>query len=180
MADKMTRRTFMKGAAVMAAVSLSGMLAGCGESTDLYADASGVNNWADLQGIKMRVTSVGYISYNDGSFYIVPKIEIRNDGVLSVQINPTKGSFKVLLDRKAELVPDSASMKAIENSKDLKPIATQNVARGSKASGCICVKGKSVSTFDRLQIIYYPMASDKTTYLRCTINANEVKPILSL
>lgn len=67
MAEKMTRRTFLKGAAAAAAaVSLSGMLAGCGADNGydvgefrIYFNGNPVYGWLDSEGH-------GFVQFNIG------------------------------------------------------------------------------------------------------------------
>lgn len=85
MAMKIDRRAFLKTSAAMAvAVSMTGLLGGCSEE-DLYGEAVGLGKTAELQGMQMRVDSLGTL-YDSatGSFYMVPSVRLTNNGALPI------------------------------------------------------------------------------------------------
>lgn len=67
---ELTRRGFLKsvGAATLA-VAAVGLLGGC-EGGEMVGNANGLNDTAELKGIKMTVRSLAYASYSDGTFYL--------------------------------------------------------------------------------------------------------------
>lgn len=71
---ELTRRGFLKsvGAATLA-VAAVGLLGGC-EGGEMVGNANGLNDTAELKGIKMTVRSLAYASYSDGTFYLVPEV----------------------------------------------------------------------------------------------------------
>mgnify|MGYP002273773120 CR=1 FL=1 len=75
---ELTRRGFLKsvGAATLA-VAAVGLLGGC-EGGEMVGNANGLNDTAELKGIKMTVRSLAYASYSDGTFYLVPEVLINN------------------------------------------------------------------------------------------------------
>lgn len=95
---ELTRRDFMKsvGAASLA-VAAAGLLGGC-EEADLVGNATGTGDTAELRDIKMRVKSVSYASYSDGTYYFVPQIRIYNGTAVGIPLEPTGGSFRIRLN----------------------------------------------------------------------------------
>ena len=79
---ELTRRGFLKsvGAATLA-VAAVGLLGGC-EGGEMVGNANGLNDTAELKGIKMTVRSLAYASYSDGTFYLVPEVLINNGSAL--------------------------------------------------------------------------------------------------
>lgn len=178
---EMNRRTFLKTTAAAAvAVSLSGVLAGCSEGNgDLFAEAVGLGQTADLQGMQLTVNSLGTISdIANGTFYMVPSVKITNGGALPIAVTPEGGSFSIILPNKTELTINEKTMDLIRQSKTLTPLQEQTVARGKTVKGDICASGSGVSRVAYVYVVYYPVASDRTTYLRCKINSNEFDQLL--
>lgn len=179
---KMDRRTFLKtSAAAAVAVSMTGLLGGCGGtvSKDLYADSVGLNQTVELQGIQMTVKKLGTL-YDSavGCFYIVPSIQIKNGGALPIAADPLGGSFRILLPDNTELTLNADTMERISKSSSLPPLKAQTLTRGTSVSGCLCASGSGVSSVNSIRILYYPAADDSTIYLRCTIHANEFSQLL--
>lgn len=86
---ELTRRGFLKsvGAATLA-VAAVGLLGGC-EGGEMVGNANGLNDTAELKGIKMTVRSLAYASYSDGTFYLVPEVLINNGSAAGIPLNPT-------------------------------------------------------------------------------------------
>lgn len=178
---EMNRRTFLKGAAVTAAaVAMNGLLAGCSSTNDdLYVEVSGLGQTADLQGIQMKVESLGTIyDGSTGVFYMVPTIRVTNNGVLTIAVSPRGGSFSIVLPNKTELTLDNDTMNRISQSSNLSPLQDQWLPRSSSVRGDICASGSGVSRVDYVYVVYYPQASDRTTYLRCKIYSTEFYQML--
>lgn len=179
---KMDRRTFLKTTAATAmAVSLTGLLGGCGGSgsKDLYADSVGLNQTVELQGIQLTVKELGTL-YDSaaGCFYIVPRIQVKNSGALPISVDPLGGSFRILMPDNKELTLNADTMNRISNSTSLTPLKAQTLTRGVSASGCLCASGSGVSRISSLRIIYYPAANDTTIYLRSTIKSEQFTQLL--
>lgn len=173
----MNRRTFLKTTAAAAvAVSVTGLLGGCGESVskELVADATGLNQTVELQGIQMTVKKLGTL-YDSavGCFYIVPSIQIKNGGALPIAADPLGGSFRILLPDNTELTLNAETMERISASTTAPPLKAQTLTRGASASGCLCASGSGVSSVKSIRILYYPAVKDPTIYLRCTIPSNQ-------
>ena len=100
---ELTRRGFLKsvGAATLA-VAAVGLLGGC-EGGEMVGNANGLNDTAELKGIKMTVRSLAYASYSDGTFYLVPEVLINNGSAAGIPLNPTGGSFKLRVNGSEEL-----------------------------------------------------------------------------
>lgn len=107
---ELTRRGFLKsvGAATLA-VAAVGLLGGC-EGGEMVGNANGLNDTAELKGIKMTVRSLAYASYSDGTFYLVPEVLINNGSAAGIPLNPTGGSFKLRVNGSEELDINSDTM----------------------------------------------------------------------
>ena len=157
---KMDRRTFLKASAATAlAVSMTGLLSGCSEG-DLYGEAVGLGKTAELQGMQMRVDSLGTL-YDSatGSFYMVPSVRLTNNGALPIEVAPEKGGFSIILP-------------------NLSPLQEQVLTHNKTVKGDVCACGSGVSRVDYVYVVYYPTASCRTTYLRCKIYSNEFSMLL--
>ena len=181
MAMKIDRRAFLKTSAAMAvAVSMTGLLGGCSEG-DLYGEAVGLGKTAELQGMQMRVDSLGTL-YDSatGSFYMVPSVRLTNNGALPIEVAPEKGSFSIILPNRTEMAVNQNTMKHIRESQPLSPLQEQVLTHNKTVKGDVCACGSGVSRVDYVYVVYYPTASCRTTYLRCKIYSNEFSLLLGL
>lgn len=178
---KLTRRDFLKSAAVTAlAVSMSGMLTSCDDG-ELVGAATGLNKTAELSNIRMTVRELGVVAETGSkTCYLVPKLVIRNEGALAVAVDPAKGSFKVVVDGKTDLTVDASTMKKVTDSSKLTPVLSQSLKHGNQASGSICAMGKDLVDWKYADVIFYPSIDDKKTYLRCRIYKNDAYPMLGI
>lgn len=174
---EMTRRNFIKTAAAAAlAVSLSGLTA-CG-SGELVATANGLNDTAELKGIKMTVRKLAYANRSDGSYYIMPEVLINNGSAAGIPLNPTGGSFKLRINGSKDLTIDSGTMAVLKKGEEMSPIATRTLNRGQYEKGYLCGKGTGVTKFDYVQVLFFPNPQDSSTYLSCKIYAKEASSTL--
>ena len=157
---ELTRRGFLKsvGAATLA-VAAVGLLGGC-EGGELVGNANGLNDTAELKGIKMTVRSLAYASYSDGTFYLVPEVLINNGSAAGIPLNPTGGSFKLRVNGSEELDINSDTMAILNKNSKLNALDTRTLNRGQYAKGHLCGKGSGVSKFDYVQVLFYPNPQD--------------------
>lgn len=148
---ELTRRGFLKsvGAATLA-VAAVGLLGGC-EGGEMVGNANGLNDTAELKGIKMTVRSLAYASYSDGTFYLVPEVLINSD-----------------------------TMAILNKNSKLNALDTRTLNRGQYAKGHLCGKGSGVSKFNYVQVLFYPNPQDAKTYLCCKIAAKEASLMLGI
>lgn len=153
---ELTRRGFLKsvGAATLA-VAAVGLLGGC-EGGEMVGNANGLNDPAELKGIKMTVRSLAYASYSDGTFYLVPEVLINNGSAAGIPLNPTGGSFKLRVNGSEELDINSDTMAILDKNSKLNALDTRTLNRGQYAKGHLCGKGSGVSKFDYVQVLFYP------------------------
>lgn len=115
MAEKMTRRTFMKSAAaVAAAVSLSGMLAGCGSSSGLAQNEVRVGAFiVAVYDVKGNVGGIVLGSGSNGSITATVKLTYSSSGKGFVEY-PYEGMFtaKVKENQLKTLKPTSGKLQA--------------------------------------------------------------------
>ena len=177
---ELTRRGFLKsvGAATLA-VAAVGLLGGC-EGGEMVGNAIGLNDTAELKGIKMTVRSLAYASYSDGTFYLVPEVLINNGSAAGIPLNPTGGSFKLRVTGSKELDINSDTMAILDKNSKLNALETRTLNRGQYAKGHLCGKGSGVSKFDYVQVLFYPNPQDAKTYLCCKIAAKEASLMLSI
>ena len=164
---ELTRRGFLKsvGAATLA-VAAVGLLGGC-EGGEMVGNANGLNDTAELKGIKMTVRSLAYASYSDGSAAGIP-------------LNPTGGSFKLRVNGSEELDINSDTMAILDKNSKLNALETRTLNRGQYAKGHLCGKGSGVSKFNYVQVLFYPNPQDAKTYLCCKIAAKEASLMLGI
>ena len=164
---ELTRRGFLKsvGAATLA-VAAVGLLGGC-EGGEMVGNANGLNDTAELKGIKMTVRSLAYASYSDGTFYLVPEVLINNGSAAGIPLNPTGGSFKLRVNGSEELDINSDTMAILNKNSKLNALDTRTLNRGQYAKGHLCGKGSGVSKFNYVQVLFYPNPQDAKTYLCC-------------
>lgn len=145
---ELTRRGFLKsvGAATLA-VAAVGLLGGC-EGGEMVGNANGLNDTAELKGIKMTVRSLAYASYSDGTFYLVPEVLINNGSAAGIPLNPTGGSFKLRVNGSEELDINSDTMAILNKNSKLNALDTRTLNRGQYAKGHLCGKGSGVSKFN--------------------------------
>lgn len=132
---ELTRRGFLKsvGAATLA-VAAVGLLGGC-EGGEMVGNANGLNDTAELKGIKMTVRSLAYASYSDGTFYLVPEVLINNGSAAGIPLNPTGGSFKLRVNGSEELDINSDTMAILNKNSKLNALDTRTLNRGQYAKG---------------------------------------------
>lgn len=115
MAEKMTRRTFMKSAAAAAAaVSLSGMLAGCGGSSGLAQNEVRVGAFiVAVYDVKGNVGGIVLGSGSNGSITATVKLTYSSSGKGFVEY-PYEGMFtaKVKENQLKTLKPTSGKLQA--------------------------------------------------------------------
>ena len=180
MMENISRRNFMKGVGAMAlATAATGLLGGCGDSS-LIVNVSGLNEVAELKGVKMTVRKLSYGAYADGTYYFVPEVLVSNSGATGVPVKPTEGSFEIWLNGSNRLTINAETMARLDNSKDLTKMSTRTLSRGQQEKGCLCAKGEGVSSFDYVYVIFYPNPDDKLTALRCRISSKDAKPMLGI
>lgn len=177
---ELTRRGFLKsvGAATLA-VAAVGLLGGC-EGGEMVGNANGLNDTAELKGIKMTVRSLAYASYSDGTFYLVPEVLINNGSAAGIPLNPTGGSFKLRVNGSEELDINSDTMAILDKNSKLNALDTRTLNRGQYAKGHLCGKGSGALKFDYVQVLFYPNPQDAKTYLCCKIAAKEAFPMLGI
>lgn len=175
--ENISRRNFMKGVgAVALATAATGLLSGCGDN-GLIVDANGLNDTANLKGVKMTVRKLCYATDSAENYYIIPEILIRNETPTSLPVYPTGGSFEVRLNGSTLLNITDESMARLNNSSDMSKLEKQSLARNQQDKGWICAKGNVSTRFDYVHIIYYPNPDDKKTALRCKISSRDAKPV---
>lgn len=132
---ELTRRGFLKsvGAATLA-VAAVGLLGGC-EGGEMVGNANGLNDTAELKGIKMTVRSLAYASYSDGTFYLVPEVLINNGSAAGIPLNPTGGSFKLRVNGSEELDINSDTMAILDKNSKLNALDTRTLNRGPVRKG---------------------------------------------
>lgn len=166
------------GAATLA-VAAVGLLGGC-EGGEMVGNANGLNDTAELKGIKMTVRSLAYASYSDGTFYLVPEVLINNGSAAGIPLNPTGGSFKLRVNGSKELDINSDTMAILDKNAELNALDTRTLNRGQYEKGHLCGKGSGVSKFDYVQVLFYPNPQDAKTYLCCKIAAKEASLMLGI
>ncbi len=175
--ENISRRNFMKGVgAVALATAATGLLSGCGDNS-VIADASGLNDTANLKGVKMTVRKLCYATDSDGNYYIIPEVLIRNETPASLPVDPTGGSFEVRLNGSTLLNITDESMARLNNSSDMSKLGKQTLSRNQQDKGWICAKGNVSTQFNYVYIIYYPNPNDQKTALRCKIASKDAKPV---
>ncbi len=178
--ENISRRNFMKGVGALAvATAATGLLGGCGDGS-LIADATGLNDTAELKGVKMTVRKLSYASYSDGTYYFVPEVLVSNNGATAVPLDPAGGSFDIYLNGSSKLNISKDTMARLDNSMDVTKMDTRTLSRGQQEKGCICAKGTGVSTFNYIYVVFYPNPADTKTILRCKILAKEAKMMLGV
>ena len=177
---ELTRRGFLKsvGAATLA-VAAVGLLGGC-EGGEMVGNANGLNDTAELKGIKMTVRSLAYASYSDGTFYLVPEVLINNNSAAGIPLKPAGGSFELWLNGSTKLNISDETMARLDSSKDFTRMDSRTLSRGQYEKGSLCGKGTGVSSFNYLYVIFYPNPEDQKTALRCKIYAKEAKVLLGI
>lgn len=180
MMENISRRSFMKGVGAMAlATAASGLLGGCSDGS-MYVDATGLNEVAEMKGVRMTVRKMSYTQYEGGSYYFVPEVLISNSGATGVPVKPTGGSFEVWLNGSSRLEITTESMARLDNGKEFIKMETRTLSRGQQEKGCLCAKGSSAASLNYVYVIFYPNPDDKLTALRCKIYAKDIKPMLGL
>lgn len=178
--ENISRRNFMKGVGAMAlATAATGLLGGCGDNS-LIVNVNGLNEVAEMKGVRMTVRKLSYTAYSDGTYYFVPEVLVSNSGATGVPVKPTGGSFEVWLNGSSRLEITSESMARLDNSKEFTKMDTRTLSRGQQEKGCLCAKGTGVSSFDYVYVVFYPNPDDKLTALRCKIAYREAKPMLGI
>lgn len=175
--ENISRRTFMKGVgAVALATAATGLLSGCGDD-GLIVDANGLNDTANLKGVKMTVRKLCYATDSDGNYYIIPEVLIRNETPAKLLLDPAGGSFDVRLNGTTPLNITEESMARLNNSNDMSKLEKQTLKRDQQDKGWICAKGNVSTQFNYVYIIYYPNPDDQKTALRCKISSRDAKPV---
>lgn len=178
--ENISRRNFMKGVGALAvATAATGLLGGCSDGS-LIVDATGLNNAAEMKGIKMTVRRLAYAAYGDGTYYFVPEVLISNSGATGVPLDPENGSFEVWLNGKTKLNISKETMARLDSSTDFNKMDTRTLSRNQQEKGCLCAKGTGVSSFNYVYVVFYPNPSDAKTALRCKILYKEAKPMLGI
>ncbi len=175
--ENISRRNFMKGVgAVALATAATGLLSGCGDG-GLIVDANGLNDTANLKGVKMTVRKLCYATDSDGNYYIIPEVLIRNETPAKLLLDPTGGSFEIRLNGSTPLNITEESMARLNNSNDMSKLEKQTLKRDQQDKGWICAKGNVSTRFDYVYIIYYPNPDDQKTALRCKVASRDAKPV---
>lgn len=175
--ENISRRNFMKGVgAVALATAATGLLSGCGDG-GLIVDANGLNDTANLKGVKMTVRKLCYATDSDGNYYIIPEVLIRNETPAKLLLDPAGGSFEVRLNGTTPLNITEESMARLNNSNDMSKLEKQTLKRDQQDKGWICAKGNVSTQFNYVYIIYYPNPDDQKTALRCKIASRDAKPV---
>lgn len=132
---ELTRRGFLKsvGAATLA-VAAVGLLGGC-EGGEMVGNANGLNDTAELKGIKMTVRSLAFANYSDGTFYLVPEVLIKNGSAAGIPLNPTGGSFKLRVNGSKELDINSDTMAILDKNAELNALDARTLNRGQYEKG---------------------------------------------
>lgn len=165
--ENISRRNFMKGVGALAvATAATGLLGGCSDGS-LIADATGINNAAEIRGVKMTVRQVLYGNdMSSGTIYVIPKVVIQNNGAGPIPVDPANGSFKVIINGNQEMVLNANTMAEL---KTMSPITKATLKRDESRSGYLCSKATNVGTPKYVYIVYYPYPEDTKTALRCKI-----------
>lgn len=178
--ENISRRNFMKGVGAVALVTAAtGLLSGCGDD-GLIVDANGLNDTAELKGVKMTVRRLSYAAYNDGTYYFVPEVLINNNSAAGIPLKPAGGSFELWLNGSTKLNISDETMARLDSSKDFTRMDSRTLSRGQYEKGSLCGKGTGVSSFNYLYVIFYPNPEDQKTALRCKISAKEAKVLLGI
>lgn len=169
--ENISRRNFMKGVGAMAvATAATGLLGGCSDGS-LIADATGLDETANLKGVKMTVREVLYgTDMSTGTIYILPKVVIQNSGAGGIPVDPANGSFKVIVNGNQEMVLNANTMAEL---KTMSPITKDTLNRGMSRSGYLCSKGTNIGTPKYVYVVFYPNPADSKTALRCKILRNQ-------
>ncbi len=175
--ENISRRNFMKGVgAVALATAATGLLGGCGDGS-MIADASGLDETANLKGLKMTIRKLCYTTDNDGNYYILPQVLIRNETPFSVPVNPTGGSFEIRLNGTTPLSITEETMTRLNNSMDMSKLSAADLSRNEQVKGWLCAKGNVSTQFNYVYVIFYPNANDTKTALRCKISSRDAKAV---
>ncbi len=178
--ENISRRNFMKGVgAVALATAATGLLGGCSDGS-LVVDANGLNDTAEMKGVKMTVRKLYYAAYGDGTYYFVPEVLVSNSGATAVPVDPTGGSFAIYLNGSTKLDISKTTMARLDNSVEMSPMESRTLSRSQQEKGCLCAKGTGVSGFNYIWVIFYPNPDDTKTALRCKIPYKEAKPMLGI
>lgn len=175
---EMTRRNFIKsvGAASLA-VAVAGLLGGCSEK-DVVADARGLDDTANLEGIKMTVRSLSYGYDGSGTLYVVPEVLLNNGTAAGVPVSPEGGSFRLLVNGSQELNINQDTMAFLKRNKSWNSVESRTLNRGQYEKGHLCGSLQNGPDFNYVQVIFYPNPYDTKTYLRCRIDKSEANSII--
>ena len=168
--ENISRRNFMKGVgAVALATAATGLLSGCGDSM-VIEDASGLNDTANMNGIKMTVREVLYgTDLSSGTVYVIPKVVIQNSTAAGIPVDPT-GSFRIIVNGTDEMVLNESTMAEM---KTLSAVSNKTLSRGMSETGYLCSKATNVGTPKYVYVMFYPNPADTKTALRCKIMKNQ-------
>lgn len=178
MEQKITRRVFLKGAAMGAlAVSASALLSGCGGDAPLTASATGLNDFAEVQGVRMTIRKMSYIEDENGTFYLMPDVLIKNNSSANIPLYPEQGSFLLRVNGSTNLTLNKNTMALLKNYEGMNALRSLTLSNGGRQeSGFLCgmdTEGK-VSKIDYAEVFFYPNPKDTRSYLCCRVNKKEL------
>ena len=177
MENKIDRRGFLKGAGTVAlAAAATTLLGGCTDET-YSVSVVGLNKTAVLSDIRMTVRKV-YAVWDmiNKSYYVMPQVVIRNDGAMSISVEPVDGNFALVRDG-VELTCDKAAQNTItESTTKVAPLMMPvTLNHGNQTSGFICGRGSTKLNGGPLSVIFYPNPNVTTTYLVCRIPEQDIE-----
>ena len=179
MAMEFTRREFIKGiGAVTVAVSVSGMLAGCGD--DKVAEGSGLN-WPQTQNnVTMTIQEIKYTVGQDAGqsyLYFYPKVKIESSNALPISVQPQK-SFLMKLDGKTELICDD-NAKNMASVYGIQVLSDKTLKGGESVSGYIYGRVLGQNKWNKLNTCYYLNVDDTRYKITIDVYKNDMSLVSS-